>query len=607
MKRAATPKDLCTEVYRCVKWYTSVQTSWSILSLLPQKQELNIFSCGFLITFVQKTNYEIMRYWLALSLTSLLVLCCLSSCRKQVALPTELLHIDSTMNDDPQAALTKLQSLDSRYKDAPEAVRMKFALLKVKAADKSFLLQESDSTMRALVDYYDEYGTPNERMEAYYYLGCAYRDLHDSPKAVKNYRTAIDLADTADAHFDWKLYAIINEQLAALLERQFRYNEAIAVQKKVIGIERSKGLDCLRSMCILGSQFEEADSLTRTAHWYCEVLSLIKKQGVDETDLLYLGTLIGFFARNHYEEQAAQCFAAVTRFPVCEWPVNTCSAIGTYYEVVGKLDSALFYYTYADERYGSDIYRRKSSLRNLYDFHKRRGNEREAAKYAELYILYSDSVEMDQTLAQTLQEDKMYQYWKDEQEHLQFERDAYRNKMLAASAFAGLFAVLLCAIGIKRAYRKRLRKKEDENRGLQKEKAELQEEVSCSQAQLDAVMTEREQELHRQALIAVSLDEVVRTFADEVRSGGMVKDKVLWEKLFLTIDLHFPHFKESVATTYGRPELKYLQFLYLLKAGFNKATAAALLGGKRSTANNWCIKLKRMGNGVSVDEFLANG
>lgn len=166
----------------------------------------------------------------------LLVISCAQSCRRQASIPVELLHIDSTMNENPQKALEELRSLDNKYKDALVPVRMKFDLLKVKAADKCFIPQSSDSTMRALVDYYDKHGTQNERMEAYYYLGCAYRDLHDSPKAVRNYRTAVDLADTTDARFDWGVYSIICGQLAGLYERQFRYDDAIAMQKRVAQI-----------------------------------------------------------------------------------------------------------------------------------------------------------------------------------------------------------------------------------------------------------------------------------------------------------------------------------------------------------------------------------
>ena len=47
------------------------------------------------------------------------------------------------------------------------------------------LTAHDDTLMRRVVAYYDEHGTANERMEAYYLLGSVQRDLHDAPKAMK--------------------------------------------------------------------------------------------------------------------------------------------------------------------------------------------------------------------------------------------------------------------------------------------------------------------------------------------------------------------------------------------------------------------------------------
>ena len=61
---------------------------------------------------------------------------------------------------------------------------MYYWLLAVKASDKCYVPHTSDSLMKAVVHYYENHGTPAQRMEAYYYLGSVYRDMQDAPRAL---------------------------------------------------------------------------------------------------------------------------------------------------------------------------------------------------------------------------------------------------------------------------------------------------------------------------------------------------------------------------------------------------------------------------------------
>ena len=66
-------------------------------------------------------------------------------------------------------------------------------LLKIKAKDKLYIPHESDSLIKSIVQYYEGYGTPDQLMEAYYYLGSAYRDMGDAPRAVRAFQDAADI------------------------------------------------------------------------------------------------------------------------------------------------------------------------------------------------------------------------------------------------------------------------------------------------------------------------------------------------------------------------------------------------------------------------------
>lgn len=78
----------------------------------------------------------------------------------------------------------------------PESLIMHSKLLKAKIQNKAYIPFTTDSTMVAVVSWYDRHGNSHERMTAHYLLGCAYRDLNDAPMALEQYNKAVILADT---------------------------------------------------------------------------------------------------------------------------------------------------------------------------------------------------------------------------------------------------------------------------------------------------------------------------------------------------------------------------------------------------------------------------
>lgn len=89
----------------------------------------------------------------------------------------ELARADSLMEVRPDSAMAYLASLDSFVQGEPEYVRMYYALQQIKAQDKCYIPHTSDSVILSLVRYYTDYGTPDQQMEAYHYLGSVYRDM----------------------------------------------------------------------------------------------------------------------------------------------------------------------------------------------------------------------------------------------------------------------------------------------------------------------------------------------------------------------------------------------------------------------------------------------
>ncbi|MBQ4391555.1 MAG: hypothetical protein II826_00390, partial [Prevotella sp.] len=83
---------------------------------------------------------------------------------------------DSLMLSRPDSALLLLQACDTAAAPPigtwPRQQRLRHELLRAKAMNKAYVNFTTDSVMKEVADYYDSHGTPNERMEAHYLLGC---------------------------------------------------------------------------------------------------------------------------------------------------------------------------------------------------------------------------------------------------------------------------------------------------------------------------------------------------------------------------------------------------------------------------------------------------
>jgi len=109
---------------------------------------------------------------------------------------------DSMMDSNDDSAKVAIKLLDQvkpQLDDFTKGQRMRYELLYHKAMNKACIPFKSDSVMKKVVDYYDHYGSANERMLANYVLGCMYRDMHEAPMALEFYNKATEQVDTTAA------------------------------------------------------------------------------------------------------------------------------------------------------------------------------------------------------------------------------------------------------------------------------------------------------------------------------------------------------------------------------------------------------------------------
>lgn len=135
-----------------------------------------------------------------------------TSCYRYGHAEQQLLMMDTLSDENPDTVLTMLDRMN--FSSMSKFERMHAELLKGKAMNKAYVNFTTDSVMLEVVDWYELHGNANQKMLAYYILGCAYRDLGSAPKALEAYRDAIERADTTDAECDFRQLMLIHSQMA---------------------------------------------------------------------------------------------------------------------------------------------------------------------------------------------------------------------------------------------------------------------------------------------------------------------------------------------------------------------------------------------------------
>lgn len=90
-------------------------------------------------------------------------------------------------------------------------------------------LMTNDSLAINLCDYFDNHGTPNERMRAHYMLARTYTDRGEAPQALEEFMKSIESADTTAADCDFSKLSRVCGQMAQLLFENNLPRNAISV------------------------------------------------------------------------------------------------------------------------------------------------------------------------------------------------------------------------------------------------------------------------------------------------------------------------------------------------------------------------------------------
>ena len=344
--------------------------------------------------------------------------------------------------DDATMAMSILDGIKTQLNEMSLAQRMRFYLLYSKAMNKGYVKFSSDSIMKKVVDFYSYHGSNYEIMTAQYLLGCVYRDLGDSPSALKSLYDATNYA--GEDKESYRMLAHIHCQIADLLEQQ----ALVESDLKELDIARNYALlagdtvDAITIFSLKAPAYSLRNQMDSTEIVTDSCINMFQRMGLYQYAAQMCGYDLEFLIRNRNFEKAKERISAYEMESgyFNEEEIEAGREVyyyfkGLYYLGINNVDSAQLLFRKCLD-YIDDPNMKVASYYGLSQLYDRVGQPDSTAKYALLAYNANDSAHQKNETETTLRLQALYNYGKHQEE-------ALKNAMQTASLQRWLFGTFI--------------------------------------------------------------------------------------------------------------------------------------------------------------------
>lgn len=379
----------------------------------------------------------------------LILLSMLLSCTGNKAYDQQLSKADSIMDiadDSAQIAIKMLDALKPEWSKFTKAQRMRYDLLYHKAMNKAYIDFTSDSTMLAVVDYYEHHGTANDKMLAYYILGCVYRDMHEAPMALEYYNKATEQADTTAQDCDYATLCRVYSQMGVLFSKQYLpYQELFSFEKAThYAYKAHDTLNAIRYYYNKTGAYTYLDNEDSAIIVNTRAAELFRKHGYDRAADIAFGCNYVYYLKRNNIDKAKKAFEAYNRanFVGNQNYEDSYAFLlyekGLFFLQTNQLDSA---YCKLNEslKFSKSFSNKAIITKTLAQYYLKSNNPILAAKYAMKSTEYNDSDLVRVRKTQLHQLQAMYDYSRNKRLAMVAEQKSEKRIMV-------IYVVILCSI-----------------------------------------------------------------------------------------------------------------------------------------------------------------
>lgn len=367
---------------------------------------------------------------------------------------------DSLSLTRPDSAMAIMDSIGQTKDRLSHSEQMYYELIRAKVQNRAYIDFTTDSVMLLVADYYDHHGSANDRMLAHYLLGCTYRDMKEAPMSLQCYYDAVEAADTTSSDCDYRTMMSIWGQIAIVLKKQCMPLEELDAMDKY---QKYALLCCDTFNYIKGIEFsidaynlmEDTVNILKTTE---EAIQLYKEHGYTQQAVRVMSTIVYVWLNRHdYDKvhQLQQIYETQSGLfdeygDIAKGKEHYYYGKGMYYEGVGKLDSALYFY-----RKLFNAGHTFDACNGLTRIYTKMGNVDSVSHYSLLKDTVFDEIQTNLYNEQMHQVKGMYDYTRNQKIAHQKEQETLRGKIIFAIFVFIVLALAIASYLIHRSFKKK--------------------------------------------------------------------------------------------------------------------------------------------------------
>lgn len=562
-----------------------------------------------------------------------------SCCTKQQSYPEAMIQAEACIVASPDSALTLLSTLEEEIKDEPRETQMYYNLLTIKAQDKLYIPHTSDSLIKVITEFYENYGDSEKLMEAYYYLGSTYRDMKDAPQALKAFQNVVDVGK------DSRRYDVLAQtygQMGTLFTYQRLEQEALQSNQKALYYHTK--LNNIPKVSLTSQAIARIYDLRKlkdsTLYYYNasykwalksrnknRINNVLSELGCYYYDLGKKDTAKNILLRLAHENNKM---------------TNVLLQLGIIYQDLNQKDSALYYFNQTIQL--GDIYKQSYAYYYLSQMEAKNKNYRTALKYAYKYQELNDSIDsITQTEAVTKIQ-YLYNYQNIEKENDQLKINNEKQKVLVYQLLFILGIVSTASIFVIFHFKKKKKASLEQERKIHKFKEEQysksldsikrnKEKIHDLEAKLKIAEKENDS-LNKQLieyqkeLLELSNSQIIAAHNEQslLKSSFVQSDIYIlfhkagnddtikikeanWKELQKEIDKTYNNFTNKLYSLYPRISILELHICYLIKISMQVKGIAKLVNRSKPAISAARIRLYKKIHGEEgtvemLDQFI---
>ena len=177
----------------------------------------------------------------------------LAACHHNSPYRATLDAADSLMESRPDSALSLLHAIPSEQ-ITDRATRARHAMLHAMARDKNYIDDTTFTILQPAIDYYENHGTPTEKLRTFYYQGRIYDNTQEQKQAIQALQKALEAGRNSN---DNLTKARAHFSLATIEKSLMIYDEAAKDGKKAAHYFQQAGRtnSYARSMMITANSY----------------------------------------------------------------------------------------------------------------------------------------------------------------------------------------------------------------------------------------------------------------------------------------------------------------------------------------------------------------